>query len=180
MKNKQIANRIYFGDGKDGITPEEVCRLRLPKISEEYQKDYKYAMAHPANGVECQKHRLVFYHPVLGCPYCGKYSNTTPQSEELKKEWAVEFDERFQIQKKLYHLYHTGEYSGGHELDWKASLDETNAIKSFISEILAKQQEEFVKIVGEKVPLDNIRGCNIDFIEGYNFAIADIKSKLNI
>ena len=40
---------------------------------EEYNKDYEYAMAHPQVGIECKKHSC-FYHPLLGCHYCGKYA----------------------------------------------------------------------------------------------------------
>jgi len=46
---------------------------------QEYKKDYAWAMAHPVEGrgITCPRHlpRDVYYHPVLGCPECGKYAD---------------------------------------------------------------------------------------------------------
>ena len=88
---------------------------------------------------------------------------TTPQSEELKKE-CVDF------------IFNESNYDNESFHD-SISIDK---LKSFISSLLAKQQEEFVKCIPEEK--ENAYGYLKEFItavDGYNACIADIKSKLN-
>jgi hypothetical protein len=81
-------------------------------------------------------------------------------SEELKKEWEEQFDYDFvkingENTIKIMKIY----------------------LKSFISSLLAKQQEEFVKMIDEIEPYSlGDDSAN----RGYLQALADIKSKLNI
>jgi hypothetical protein len=94
-------------------------------------------------------------------------------SEELKKE----------LEKKLRGFAFTMDYE---DLDFELLVD-------FISSLLAKQQEEFVKCIpkyansvdllsieefGERARITNLLNENMVF--GYNQAITDIKNKLNI
>jgi hypothetical protein len=82
-------------------------------------------------------------------------------SEELKKEWEIEFDATFEHTEVLIgrNYYSTD----GKEL------------KSFISSLLAKQQEEFVKIIKE---IED--GYSSEYGDGSKISIADIKNKLKI
>jgi len=108
------------------------------------------------------------------CPHKieGHCNSCTPQSEELKKEWEISFEKM-----EKYH-------------GWIPEHKER--IKSFISSLLAKQQEEFVKMIpkyansvdllsieefGERARITNL--LNENMVVGYNQCIADIKSKLN-
>jgi predicted nucleotide-binding protein (sugar kinase/HSP70/actin superfamily) len=95
-------------------------------------------------------------------------------SEELKKEWEVQFENKvnnFEFQDGF----------GGDEFNQEK-------IKSFISEILAKQQEEFVKIVIEIIKeYGNKPHRNVGIVSKCSCCgstlddlLADIKSKLNI
>ena len=92
-------------------------------------------------------------------------------TQELRKEWEMEFDEI--------------PYGYG---DAALSRD---VVKSFISSLLAKQQEEFVKCIPEEVPETHSedcpyqrKGCDCGYMErlSYNVAIkvvrSNIKSKL--
>ena len=89
-------------------------------------------------------------------------------NEELKKEWADELEEL------IYQRYDV--------IDSKANGFQD--VKSFISFLLAKQQEEFVKMI----PIPKMHslpdGVNspheTEHDRGWNDCIADIKSKLNI
>jgi hypothetical protein len=86
------------------------------------------------------------------------------KSEELKKEWEIEFDEMFSD--PIYSIK-----SFGTE-DYKYIEDD---IKSFISSLLAKQQADFVEIVERVEKLNDSNGR-------YNACqeiLADIKSKIN-
>jgi hypothetical protein len=98
-------------------------------------------------------------------------------SEKLKKEWEIQFEDRLNPDDKntlcdMDCWYPESEFG----------LDPTK-IKSFISSLLAKQQEEFVKEVEEIIR--NLKyppySRNVDPIrqDGYSQALADIKSKLN-
>jgi hypothetical protein len=86
-------------------------------------------------------------------------------SEELKKEWSDEFDEKFNA-------------FPDNPVDYVVKKEVIDEIKSFISFLLAKQQEEFVKMVGglKYQPYDS----TVDPFrqDGYSACIADIKSKL--
>jgi len=110
-------------------------------------------------------------HKGFWCEKCHpeRYKDTTTQPEELKKEWEKSFDEMFgQFQ-----------YPGITSPSWN-EID----MKRFISSLLAKQQEEFVKIVTELEAKDEDieprGGFCVEFADGYNNALADIKSKLKI
>ena len=88
-------------------------------------------------------------------------------SEELKKEWEGQFDLQFTKDSS---------YPGVRCL----RSENPEEIKSFISSLLAKQQEEFVKIVEEQKTRFRCGAC-----EGAKcghthccMCIADIKSKL--
>jgi len=94
------------------------------------------------------------------------------EGEELKKEWEIEF-EKFTLK--------------GHG-GWTEYPDMMEQTKSFISSLLAKQQEEFVKCLPEEkafyfdndfgdIPIDS--SISFEKAKGYNQCIADIKSKLN-
>lgn len=92
-------------------------------------------------------------------------------SEELKKEWEKEFEKKF-----FYDIERYEKYTG---------LNIEKELKSFISSLLTKQQEEFVKMVEAvcaELYLTGNEPRSLDFreIEEYNQALADIKSKLNI
>ena len=102
--------------------------------------------------------------------------------QELKKEWEIKFDKLFD------HIATFGVNAGRQEY------------KSFISSLLAKQQEEFVKCLPEEkhyksqIPDDNdtikeaLDRKDIEYLiyawqnqltDVHNKVIADIKSKLN-
>jgi hypothetical protein len=89
------------------------------------------------------------------------------EGEELKKEWEIEF-EKFTLK--------------GHG-GWTEYPDMMEQTKSFISSLLAKQQEEFVKCLPEEknkvIHPDDINFNEFYENRGYNACIADIKSKLN-
>jgi hypothetical protein len=57
--------------------------------------------------------------------------------EELKKEWEIEFDEKFNA-------------FPDNPVDYVVKKEVIDEIKSFISSLLAKQQEEFVKMIDSK------------------------------
>ena len=88
------------------------------------------------------------------CKKCGE------MPEELKKEWEREFDDEFP---------YLGEDS--YDLNRKG-------IKSFISSLLAKRQEEFVKMIDE-IPTEVPEYEYNDYDKGRKDFKADIKSKLN-
>lgn len=49
----------------------------------EYEMDYKHAMEHPHKGVKCTNCIATYFHPLLGCPKCGKYKDIyTPTNNE--------------------------------------------------------------------------------------------------
>jgi hypothetical protein len=116
-------------------------------------------------------------HKTFWCEKC----HPERYSEELKKEWEREFDSLFG--KDKFHPF-------------VANYAET---KSFISSLLAKQQEEFVKCIPEiELPYESRLCQNQNSLEycgtceqaweycscsarnsGYKKCIADIKSKLN-
>jgi hypothetical protein len=82
----------------------------------------------------------------------------TQSSEELKKEWAREFEQEFGI-----HF----------------TPSELQFAKYFISSLLAKQQEEFVKCIPEEKKVEHLLKCKMCSPEcGYNQCIADIKNKI--
>ena len=100
--------------------------------------------------------------------------------EELKKEWEREFDKIAGL------LIYAKDFGGKPETVWQ-----TAKIKKFISFLLAKQQEEFVKMIpkyansvdllsieefGERARITNL--LNENMVVGYNQCIADIKSKI--
>jgi len=81
-------------------------------------------------------------------------------SEELKKEWESSFEQEFGI-----HF----------------SPSELQFAKSFISSLLAKQQEGFVKCLPEEPKGKITKGyatLSEAYDYGYHRCIADIKSKL--
>ena len=87
--------------------------------------------------------------------------------EELKKDWEREFDEKFPEMR----------------ISPKGSPDvflpnaPRKMLKDFISSLLAKQQEEFVKALEEARDDDS---CECDNCNRTRKFIADIKSKLKI
>ena len=84
-------------------------------------------------------------------------------NEELKKEWEIEFEVRYKSNENYV-------------FDEVTFLD----LKSFISSLLAKQQEEFVKILDDVGLHGDFDSKTVHLAEfGYNQCIADIKSKLN-
>ena len=83
-------------------------------------------------------------------------------SEELKKE-CIDF------------IFNESNYDNESFHD-SVSVDK---LKSFISSLLAKQQEEFVKMV-DKIPTEVPEYENNDYDKGRKDFKADIKSKLNI
>jgi len=88
-------------------------------------------------------------------------------SEELKKEWSDEFDS---FVKSVYGLFLS---------------ETTDRLKSFISSLLAKQQEEFVNMI-EKLKSDvhtkqiGTSDYQVGKLRALDDLLADIKSKLNI
>jgi hypothetical protein len=109
-----------------------------------------------------------------------KTFNECCEGEELKKEWSDEFDEKY---------YNKNNPSGLNTRGFKFQKQMIDDVKSFISSLLAKQQEEFVKILeskknGEKCPkgwgCDHCGGCVDLYDEALDDVLADIKSKLNI
>jgi hypothetical protein len=115
-------------------------------------------------------------------------------NEELKKEWEREFDKKFPWLSSMKVTPNRGEdYEKARIL--QELVNKTNEdVKSFISSLLAKQQEEFMKCIPEeKETYEN--ADSIGELEGedsldkygklhervgFNQCIADIKSKLNI
>ena len=78
-----------------------------------------------------------------------------------KNSWSDEFDVRYKSNENYV-------------FDEVTFLD----LKSFISSLLAKQQEEFVKIVKNSRTVDEHFGLGIKEETARNQVIADIKSKL--
>jgi hypothetical protein len=94
-------------------------------------------------------------------------------SEELKKEWRDEFDEEF------------GSFLDSADMEfgpWDGTSS-SDKIKSFISSLLAKQQEEFVRIVKNRTGViayaDTDKGTVERILISRDDLFADIKSKLN-
>jgi endo-alpha-1,4-polygalactosaminidase (GH114 family) len=99
--------------------------------------------------------------------------------EELKKEWREQLED-------LIAKYKTDISDGG----YFDLVDGYIPLESFISSLLAKQQEEFVKIVEEMETTNGVTGSD-HYQIGQNHGrqefkrklldvLADIKSKLNI
>jgi hypothetical protein len=100
-------------------------------------------------------------------------------SEELKKEWEREFDEKFD--------YTAQENIDGYSIlvDKEDSLPMSKEqLLDFINLFLTKQQEEFVKCLPNPKIHSLPDGVNspheTEHDRGWNDCIADIKSKLNI
>jgi predicted site-specific integrase-resolvase len=88
------------------------------------------------------------------------------QALELSDTWEIEFDEKY---------YNKNLPSGLNTRGFKFQKQMIDDVKSFISSLLAKQQEEFVKIVERVEKVNDSNGR-------YNACqeiLADIKSKLN-
>lgn len=49
--------------------------MTTPNNKEQYEKDVAYALEHPQKGIRCQKCPTTYFHPLLGCPTCGKYKD---------------------------------------------------------------------------------------------------------
>ena len=115
-------------------------------------------------------------------------------SEELKKEWEREFEHQFQE-----FAPDGSSYGAGLRIIHTGTTDDREIldnIKSFISSLLAKQQEEFVKIMkreymrglldadSSKFPLDTrleqLEERYKQYIEDNPSVITDIKNKLKI
>jgi hypothetical protein len=95
-------------------------------------------------------------------------------NEELKKGWEREFDEKYYNKNNPSGLNTTGFEFQKHMID---------DVKSFISSLLAKQQEEFVKIA-ENILTPHGFESDDTFTENAiqevkERCLADIKSKLN-
>jgi hypothetical protein len=102
----------------------------------------------------------------------GEAITQSSMSEELKKEWEREFEEKY-ADRPLFSILENGKM-----------IKEYGNIISFISSLLAKQQEEFVKKVKGMLMDDSNHN---DYYYGYNDALndlledfADIKNKLKI
>jgi hypothetical protein len=81
-------------------------------------------------------------------------------SEELKKEWESSFDE---LADDNFGCFGESPYP---------------SIKSFISSLLAKQQEEFVKLIEDWKKIPPLTEYQTAYNEALDDVIADIKSKL--
>jgi predicted nucleic acid-binding Zn-ribbon protein len=121
--------------------------MKKEQIEKEYEKDYEYAIKHPVKGVKCGKCWEVYYHPVLGCAKCGKYSykykSEESKEEQISDSWSIEFDEKF-ITKQIKNGY-------TEICDFECSTETPLLIKSFIKQTLAKQKIEIDKSWQEKV-----------------------------
>jgi hypothetical protein len=93
------------------------------------------------------------------------FDDWNKQALELSETWEIEFDKGFDPYEH-----------------WQGDKWVTDKIKSFISSLLAKQQEEFVKCIPEEKPLlvkdEEAEATTNELIMAYNECIADIKSKL--
>jgi hypothetical protein len=108
-----------------------------------------------------------------GCPLLIQHSMPEEhdkyeigEQKELKKEWEREFDEKFK----------TFTFKGKSEPSLFAQTVVYEDVKSFISFLLARQQEEFVKRIEDEA----VKVCkgDDDCIDTFSEIFADIKSKL--
>jgi hypothetical protein len=86
-------------------------------------------------------------------------------NEELKKEWRKQFEANFLDGDSMY--------------DCGNATFSVDGVLDVCEFFLAKQQEEFVKIIDGMQKTGNYGGKSLDLKIGYNQCIADIKSKLN-
>lgn len=127
----------------------------------------------------CQRCGIDTIFQEAGLPCFGEtphdFSPTYP-TKPMKDE-----ELRSSLISKLYHLYSHGEYSRGHDLDWKSANDEVEVIfksarQSFAEEVIDLLKKEVKDINHQQSEWRQ------DFDNAYNAGVSDsisiIKSKL--